>query len=46
PSCGSFKIYDGSFTGKLIDGEGITASLLKSNNIKVYNEINYIEKLK
>lgn len=46
PSCGSCKIYDGSFTGKLIAGEGIAASFLKCNNIKVYNEINYIEKLK
>lgn len=46
PSCGSCKIYDGTFSGKLIDGQGITASLLKSKNIKVYNEINYIEKLK
>lgn len=46
PSCCSFKIYDGSFSGKLIDGVGITAYLLKTNDIKVYNEINYIEKLK
>jgi uncharacterized protein YbbK (DUF523 family) len=35
PSCGCGKIYDGSFSGKLIDGEGITTALLKKNKIKV-----------
>jgi len=29
PSCGVNTIYDGSFTGKKIDGSGITTSLLK-----------------
>ncbi len=29
PSCGVKKIYDGSFTGKTIDGSGITTRLLK-----------------
>lgn len=38
PSCGSDKVYDGSFSGTLIDGEGITAKLLRENGIKVYNE--------
>lgn len=38
PSCGNNKIYDGSFTGVLIDGEGVTAKLLKENGIKVFNE--------
>lgn len=44
PSCGVYKIYDGSFQGKLIDGNGFTCKLLKENNIKVYSE-NEIEKL-
>jgi uncharacterized protein YbbK (DUF523 family) len=35
PSCGCGKIYDGSFSGKLIDGDGITTALLKKNKIKV-----------
>ncbi len=38
PSCGCGKIYDGSFTDKLIPGDGVTAALLKINGIKVYTE--------
>ena len=29
PSCGVKQIYDGTFSGKLIDGQGFTARLLK-----------------
>ncbi len=46
PSCGCGSIYDGTFAGKIIEGNGITAAILKSNNIKIYNEISYFEKLK
>lgn len=35
PSCGCGKIYDGTFSGKLVDGYGITAKLLKDNGIEV-----------
>lgn len=35
PSCGSNKIYDGSFSGKLIDGEGVTTKLLRQYGIEV-----------
>ena len=38
PSCGSGKIYDGTFSGKLIDGDGVFAKILKNNNIKVFTE--------
>lgn len=38
PSCGCGKIYDGSFSGQLIDGDGITTALLKRNGIKVVDE--------
>jgi uncharacterized protein YbbK (DUF523 family) len=38
PSCGCGKIYDGSFSGKLIKGDGITTALLKNNGIKVISE--------
>ena len=34
PSCGVGKIYDGSFRGKLIKGDGVTTALLKKNGIK------------
>ena len=35
PSCGNGKIYDGTFSGILIDGDGITTKLLKENDIEV-----------
>ena len=35
PSCGSGKVYDGTFSGKIIKGDGITAALLKKNGIKI-----------
>ena len=35
PSCGCGKIYDGTFTGTLVDGNGVTTDLLLANNIKV-----------
>ncbi len=38
PSCGSNKIYDGTFTGIKVDGIGITASLLKQEGIKIISE--------
>ena len=38
PSCGCGKIYDGSFTGKLREGDGVTTALLKRNGIKVVTE--------
>ena len=39
PSCGKGKIFDGTFSGTLTDGNGITAQLLSDYGIKVYNEI-------
>lgn len=38
PSCGCGQIYDGTFSGKIIDGDGVTAYLLKKNGIKVITE--------
>ncbi|MBR0425104.1 MAG: DUF523 domain-containing protein [Clostridia bacterium] len=35
PSCGGNGIYDGTFTGTLTDGEGVTAALLRQNGIAV-----------
>jgi len=29
PSCGCGKIYDGTFSGRLRDGDGVTSALLK-----------------
>jgi uncharacterized protein YbbK (DUF523 family) len=42
PSCGCGQIYDGTFSGKLIVGDGITAALLKQNGIKVWNDQDYL----
>ncbi|KRQ87350.1 hypothetical protein ABG79_00688 [Caloramator mitchellensis] len=38
PSCGSGKIYDGTFEGRLIDGNGITSELLIKNGVEVIDE--------
>ena len=38
PSCGSGTIYDGSFSGGLTSGDGVTAELLKKNGIQIYGE--------
>ena len=46
PSCGSGKIYDGSFTGTLTDGDGITARLLSKNGIAIYGESDITELIK
>ena len=34
PSCGVNAIYDGSFSGKIIPGQGVFADLLRRNGIK------------
>ena len=38
PSCGSGEIYDGSFTGRLVSGDGLTAAALKKLGIRVVGE--------
>ncbi len=38
PSCGCRGVYDGSFSGIMVDGMGITAELLMKNGIEVYSE--------
>lgn len=35
PSCGVNQIYDGTFSGKLIEGQGVFAEMLKTAGIKV-----------
>ncbi len=35
PSCGVSKIYDGSFSGHLIDGCGVTCALLRKRGVAV-----------
>jgi len=38
PSCGCGRIYDGTFSGKTVKGDGVTAALLKRHGIKVVTE--------
>jgi len=45
PSCGNEKIYDGTFSKNLIEGQGLTAKLLIENGVVVFNE-KQLEKLK
>ncbi|MFI2073928.1 MULTISPECIES: DUF523 domain-containing protein [Streptomyces] len=35
PSCGRGVVYDGSFAGELVPGDGVTAALLERNGITV-----------
>ena len=38
PSCGCGAIYDGSFTGTLVSGDGVTAELLQQHHILILGE--------
>jgi len=38
PSCGCGRIYDGTFSGKIVEGDGVTVALLKRHGIKVITE--------
>lgn len=47
PSCGSSMIYDGSFSGELIEGEGLASELLRKAGVRVFseNQLDEVEKL-
>jgi uncharacterized protein YbbK (DUF523 family) len=38
PSCGSSRIYDGSFSGQTTAGSGVTTALLNRHGIRVFSE--------
>jgi uncharacterized protein YbbK (DUF523 family) len=38
PSCGRGQIYDGTFSKKLTNGDGISIALLIIHNIKIFSE--------
>ncbi len=38
PSCGIDEIYDGSFSDKVVAGQGVTAKLLEESNLKLYSD--------
>ncbi|MDD6327685.1 MAG: DUF523 domain-containing protein [Lachnospiraceae bacterium] len=45
PSCGVNTIYDGTFSGTIISGEGVFAKLLKENGIKVVDVEDFYAKM-
>jgi uncharacterized protein YbbK (DUF523 family) len=38
PSCGNRENYDGSFSGRKVAGEGVTAALLRRAGVQVFSE--------
>lgn len=38
PSCGSGFVYDGTFTGTRVPGDGVTTALLRSRGVEVFTE--------
>lgn len=38
PSCGSSRIYDGTFSRRLVDGEGVTAAALRAAGVEVCSD--------
>lgn len=45
PSCGCGLIYDGTFSKKLIKGDGVAAALLKAHGIEVESDEKYLKRL-
>lgn len=41
PSCGKGQIYDGSFSGKLTTGDGVTVAWLEAQSIRCFNPEEY-----
>ncbi len=42
PSCGSGCVYDGTFQGNRINGDGIFAALLKANHVRVLTDEEFV----
>ncbi|GAA3583847.1 DUF523 domain-containing protein [Nonomuraea rosea] len=38
PSCGVLAVYDGTFSGGRVPGQGVTTALLESEGIRVFDE--------
>lgn len=39
PSCGNLLTYDGTFSGVKLNGEGVTAALLRRHGVQVFSEL-------
>ncbi len=46
PSCGVNFVYDGTFSGKKIKGQGITTQVFIENGLEVYSSQNFLEENK
>lgn len=46
PSCGNRLVYDGTFSGSKISGEGVTAALLRREGVLVFSELELDEAAK
>ncbi|WP_025130968.1 DUF523 domain-containing protein [Pseudomonas sp. PH1b] len=43
PSCGNLLTYDGTFSGVRVQGEGVTAALLRRHGVRVFSELQLAE---
>lgn len=39
PSCGNREVYDGTFSGSKVAGEGVTSALLRREGVLVFSEL-------
>lgn len=46
PSCGCGAVYDGTFTGAVVPGDGVTAELLGRHGVRIWGESRIEELLK
>lgn len=46
PSCGVHYVYDGTFSNRLVRGEGVTTALLRRFGFNVVSEKEFLESLK
>ncbi len=45
PSCGKDFVYDGTFSGQLIEGSGLSARLFERMGLRVFSECEFMELL-
>jgi uncharacterized protein YbbK (DUF523 family) len=43
PSCGVGAIYDGSFSGTIMKGDGVTAALLQESGLDICTEKEFVD---
>ncbi len=42
PSCGVGRVYDGTFSGRLVEGSGVFAALLEANGFRVLTADDFV----